>query len=201
MRQIVDRDAALEVVGDVGSASEALTLIDSLKPDVILTDIALPDRWGMKFISELHSRWPNIGILVLTELGPSTAEAAREAGALGYLPKTCGSAELLRAIAQVARGQSPQLRRRRTGVDGPSPFSRTPAVKLTSRQLEVLRSVALGYSNREIAQMLGISAKGVSKHRARLRNALDLRSTAGLTRYALREGLVPSSAVGRLSRV
>jgi DNA-binding NarL/FixJ family response regulator len=199
MRQIVDRDAALEVVGDVGSASEALTLIDSLKPDVILTDIALPDRWGMKFISELHSRWPNIGILVLTELGPSTAEAAREAGALGYLPKTCGSAELLRAIAQVARGQSPQLQRRRAGVGGPSP--RTPAVKLTSRQLEVLRSVALGYSNREIAQMLGISAKGVSKHRARLRNALDLRSTAGLTRYALREGLVPSSAVGRLSRV
>jgi DNA-binding NarL/FixJ family response regulator len=199
VRAILEGNAALEVVGDAGSASEALTLIDSLKPDVVLTDVTPTDRSGVQFISELHSRWPDVGILALAELGSSVGdEAARKAGALGYVLKSCGSAELLQAIGQVASGQqyvykSLQLRRRQARIGEPSRRSKTSAVKLTVRQLEVLRSVALGFDNREIAQMLGISAKAVSKHRTRLRNTLDLRGTAGLTLYALRQGLVQTA--------
>jgi DNA-binding NarL/FixJ family response regulator len=195
LRLIVDRDATFEVVGDVGTATEALALVDSIQPGVIVTEFALPDRSGMQFISELHSHWPDLGILVLTALGPSACSAAaRRSGALACIPKSCGSSELLRAIGQVAHGRkyvSPSLQLRRRRAAEPAQLSSGAPATLTARQRQVLRCVALGYNNMEIGQMLGISAKTVSKHRSRLRNTLRLPNTAGLTRYALREGLVP----------
>jgi DNA-binding NarL/FixJ family response regulator len=194
LRLIVDMEAAFEVVGDAGTATEALTLIDSLKPDVILTDWALPDRSGVQFISELHARWPHVRILVLTALGPTACRAAASrSGVLGCIPKSCRSAELVTAISQVARGQKyacPSLRLRRGRATEPAPLSSGAPATLTARQRQILRHVALGHNNIEIGQMLGITAKAVSKHRALVRNALRLRSTASLTRYAVREGLV-----------
>jgi DNA-binding NarL/FixJ family response regulator len=194
LRLIVDTEAAFEVVGDAGTATEALTLIDSLKPDVILTECALPDQSGMQFISELHARWPHVGILVLTALGPTACRAAASrSGVLGCIPKSCGSAELLSAISQVARGRKyvcPSLQLRRERATEPALQSSSAPATLTARQRQVLRHVALGHNNIEIGQMLGISAKSVSQHRVRIRNALHVWSTAGLTRYAVREGLV-----------
>jgi DNA-binding NarL/FixJ family response regulator len=194
VRQIVARDAGFEVIGDAGTATEAFAVIDSLKPEIILTECALPDRSGVRFISELHSRWPRVGILVVTALGPTALRAAiSRGGVLGCIPKSCGSEELLRAISQVARGRKyvcPSLQLRRARDAEPAHVSSSDPATLTARQRQIIRHVALGYNNIEIGQMLGISAKTVSKHRGRLRNALRLRSTAGLTRYAVREGLV-----------
>jgi DNA-binding NarL/FixJ family response regulator len=196
VRLMVHEHENFDVVGEAGTATEALEVIDRLQPDVVLTDIPLPDRSGVQFISELQSRRPQVAILVLTALRtPDRVAAALKAGALGYVLKDCGCPELLAAIGEVAVGRkylckSLKVPSRRTAArDLPTRVS-TAASSLSERQRQVLRSVALGYGNKEIAQMLGVSAKAVQKHRGRLRNVLDLQSTAGLTMYAVREGLV-----------
>jgi two-component system, NarL family, response regulator NreC len=203
LRLIVDMEPAFEVVGDAGTATEAATLIDSLKPDVILTECALPDRTGMQFISDLHARWPHVGILVLTALGPIACKAAASrSGVLGCLPKSCGSAELLRAISQVASGRKymgPSLQTRRGRAADPDLPSSSNSVSLTARQRQILRHVALGHKNIEIGAMLGISTKSVSKHRTGLRNALRIRTTAGLIRYAVREGFVTENCAAPIA--
>jgi two-component system NarL family response regulator len=134
---------------------------------------------------------------VLTALrARGAAAAARKAGALGYVLKDQGRAELSSALREVAAGRwycsdvpaamSGALRRAGSS-------SSTQATYLTERQRQVLRSVALGHSAREIAGMLGVSVKAVHKQRERLRFALQLNSTAALTRFAVREGLVQES--------
>jgi DNA-binding NarL/FixJ family response regulator len=194
LRLIVNMEPAFEVVGEAGTATEAATLIDSLKPDVIVTECALPDRTGMQFISDLHARWPHAGILVLTAFGPIACRAAASRrGVLGCLPKSCGSAELRTAISQVASGRKymyPSLQPRRGRAAEPDLLSSSASVSLTARQRQILRHVALGHGNIEIGLILGISTKSVSKHRTGLRNALRIRTTAGLIRYAVREGFV-----------
>jgi DNA-binding NarL/FixJ family response regulator len=195
VRVMVHANENFAVVGEAGTAAEALPLIDLLRPDVVLTDIPLPDRSGVQFISELQSRHPHLAILVLTALRtPDRVAAALKAGALGYVLKDCGRPELLAAISEVAAGRkylckALELSRRNAARDLPRRGS-TAASGLSERQRQVLRSVALGYGNKEIAQMLGVSAKAVQKHRGRIRNVLDVQSTAGLTMYAVREGLV-----------
>jgi DNA-binding NarL/FixJ family response regulator len=196
VRLMVNEKETFDVVGEAGTATEALQLIDVLLPDVVLTDIPLPDRSGVQFISELRSRRPHLAILVLTALRtPDRAAAAMKAGALGYVLKDCGRPELLAAITEVAAGRKYLCKAlgppsRRTATRDLSRRANTAASSLSERQRQVLRSVALGYGNKEIAQMLGVSAKAVQKHRGRLRTVLDLQGTAGLTTYAVREGLV-----------
>jgi DNA-binding NarL/FixJ family response regulator len=196
VRLLVDASDEFEVVGEAGGATEALQLIDSLQPDVVLTDLSLPDRAGTQFIAEFHSRLPQLEILVLTAL--QTREhvaAALKAGARGYILKNCGREELFAAIREIAAGRQhlcksledsePPARvrkeRKRAGM---------PTTNITERQRQVVRSVALGYRNKDIAQRLGVSESAIRKHRERLSDALELRGTAALTLYAVREGLV-----------
>jgi len=204
VRSLVDASDEFEVVGEAGSATEALQLIASLRPDVLLTDASLPDRTGMQFIAEFHSCLPQLEILVLTALHiPEHIAAAMEAGARGYVLKNCSRAELFAAIREIAAGRqylckSLAVSRPHVGVrEDARPRPRReqqraslPATNITERQRQVLRSVALGYRNREIAQLLGVSESAIRKQRERLSEALGLRGTAALTLYALREGLV-----------
>jgi two-component system nitrate/nitrite response regulator NarL len=196
VRLMVDANDKFDVVGEAGTVAEALLRIDLLEPDVVLTDIPMPDRSGVQLISELHARRPQLGILVLTALRtPDRAAAAIKAGALGYILKDCGRAELLAGLGEVAAGRKYlckglEMPRRRSSAREPFAKPSTAATSLTERQRQVLRSVALGCGNKEIAQTLGISTKAVQKHRDRLRNVLNVQSTAGLTMYAVREGLV-----------
>jgi DNA-binding NarL/FixJ family response regulator len=197
VRSLVNANSEFEIVGEAASAGEALERAAVLQPDIVVTDIPLPDRSGVQIVAELLAHHSRTRILVLTALRDiGRASAASRAGALGYILKECGRTELLTALGHVAAGRNYlckalEVPRRRTRVGAPSGHANVTTA-LTDRQRQVLRSVALGYGTREIAQMLGVSSKSVQKLRSRIREALDVRSTAGLTAYAVREGLIDS---------
>ena len=190
------------VVGDAGQGSEALELIGALRPDVVVTDLHMTEGSGVQLIEQIHARFPKVAILVLTAARAHDVVAAvRKAGALGYVLKDRGRGELLSALREVAAGRwyrsiIPPGSAARVAIDAGSSLS-TRAAYLTERQRQVLRWVALGYRAREIAQKLGVSVRAVHKQRERLRDALQLSSTAALTRFAAREGLTQESAAGR----
>ena len=179
------------VVGEAGQRSEALELVGSLQPDVVITDLHLADGSGVQLIDEIRARFPRIAILVLTAVrAHDAAAAARKAGALGYLLKECGRGELRSALRAIVVGRryrsgTPTITTRRR-ADSSGLGNR--AAYLTERQRLILRSVALGHPTRQIAQMLGVSVRAVHKQRERLRNTLQLDGTAALTRFAVREG-------------
>ena len=195
VRLIVDASDGFEVVGEAANATQALQLIDAVQPDVVATELPLPDRSGVKFIGELLAWRPHVAILILSETNNvQHATATMRAGARGYVQSDAGRADLLNALRQVAAGRrypckSSTTSRRRTSED-PQTGSGSLA-DLTDRQLEVLRLVALGYRNKDIADQFGVSLKAVQHHRARLSELLDLQGTAALTLYAVRTGLVP----------
>jgi len=196
LRILLGAEKDFAVVGEAGRAGEALELIGSLQADMVLTDLHLPDGSGLQFIEQLRARFPKLVILVLTaQRARGAAAAARRAGALGYVLKDQGRAELSSALREVAAGRwyCCDVPAASAGARVEEGSSSTQATYLTERQRQVLRSVALGHSTREIAQMLGVSMKAVHKQRERLRIALQLSSTAALTRFAVREGLVQES--------
>jgi two-component system response regulator NreC len=200
VRALLTAEPGFVVVGEAGRLAEALELIGSQKPDVVLSDLKLPDSADMQLIPQLRARCPQAAFVVLTALhARDHLAAARKAGALGYLPKQRGRAELLAAIRQVLTG-----RRYRSGLPR-SPRSAADAgghvtggaALLTERQRLVLRSLALGHQAREIAATLGVSVRAVYKQRERLRETLQLNSTAALTRFAAYEGFTEDAASQR----
>jgi DNA-binding NarL/FixJ family response regulator len=196
VRLVINAIDGFEVVGEAANAGDAMQLMESAAPDVIVTDLPLPDRSGGRFIAEFLVRCPQASVLILSASSHEERVAiATKSGAHGYLVKDSGRDELLVALREVAAGRRYLSKacagtRRRTRE---SPSSDSAALNLTERQLEVLRSVAMGYRNQDIAERLGVSVKAVQKHRARLSNLLDLRGTAALTLFAVRTGLVPEA--------
>jgi DNA-binding NarL/FixJ family response regulator len=192
LRVLFATEDEFAVVGEAGHAAEALELIGSLQPDVVVTELHLTDGSAVPLIEQIHARFPKLAILVLTAgRAHDVAAAVRKAGALGYLLKDGGRSELLSALREVVAGRwyrsiAPEASLMRGHTDQASLSTR--AAYLTERQRQVLRSVARGYRTREIAQMLGVSVKAVHKQRERLRIALQLNSTAALTRFAVHEG-------------
>jgi two-component system NarL family response regulator len=203
VRMLFAGDAAFDVIGECGTARAALELADVLHPDVVITELQLSDSEGVDLIEQLRVRQPNVAILVLTTLrARERVAAARRAGALGYLLKECGRAELLSAVRAVSAGRryrSSALSRRapRSRVHPGGPHLGAQAAVLTERQRAVLRSLALGYRTREIAQMLGVSVRAIYRQRETLRNTLQLNSTAALTRFAVYEGIAEDCPVER----
>jgi DNA-binding NarL/FixJ family response regulator len=194
VRFLIDASDEFEVVGEAGGATEALQLIDSLRPDVILTDFPLPDRTGMQFIAEFHSRCPQLEVLVLTALATREHVAAViRAGARGCILKDCGREELFAAIREIAAGRE-YLCKLLASIREETRRAGMPATDITERQRQVVCSVALGYCNKDIAQLLGVSESAIRKHRERLGEVLGMRGAAALTRYALRAGLVAEVA-------
>ena len=194
VRVIVDATDAFEVVGEAVNAAQALQRIETLQPDLVITDLALPDSNGVKFIKAFLALRPQTVILVLTAIQDGErASVAMKAGARGYILKDAGRVELLTALREVAAGRrylckslSASPRRARA-----EPGSGHETLRnLTDRQLELLRSVARGYRNKDIALRLGVSVKAVQHQRERLSNLLNLRGAAALTLYAARTGLL-----------
>jgi NarL family two-component system response regulator LiaR len=187
----------IEVVAEACDGRDAIAQAQRVHPDVILMDLVMPDMDGLEATRHLTSCQPKARTLVLTSFHEDDKVfPAIEAGALGYLLKDSGPAELVQAIRQVHRGESSvhpsiarKLLRELSRPPGEVPQSET----LTERELQVLRLVAQGQSNREISDLLTISEATVRTHVSNILSKLDLCSRTQAALYALREGLASLS--------
>lgn len=186
----------LEIVGEAGDGKDAITLAQKLNPDIILMDINLPVIDGMVATVELQKRVPKARVLALTaHRNQEYVARIVAAGAHGYVLKDASPQKLVAAIEAVHQGGtffSPEmtndLLRRFVGRNAPPAEDGAPS--LTMRECEVLVHIAEGCSNKEIAQHLGVSVRTVETHRERLMEKLGIRSVAGLTKFAIAQGLV-----------
>jgi NarL family two-component system response regulator LiaR len=186
-------EPGIEVVGEASNGAEAVRGIESSLPDVILMDLVMPEMDGIEAIRHIMARQPDARILVLTSFATDDKVfPAIKAGALGYLLKDSEPREVVRAIRQVHSGESslhPRIARkllRELSQAGGRPSTPDP---LTERELEVLRLVAQGKSNQQIADVLVITEGTVRVHVSSILSKLHLASRTQATLYALREGL------------
>jgi len=179
----------VQVIAEARNGNELLQLLESVKPDVVMTDISMPGMDGITAITEIHHRYPDVKVLVLSMY--DTVDFVKRAvanGACGYLMKDAPPFELEQALRSVmATGSyfSAAVAQRLL-----QPSEPTVDDELTTRQVEILTLIAQGKSAKEIAFELGLSPKTVDVHRARIMERLRLNDIASLTRYAVRKGLV-----------
>jgi DNA-binding NarL/FixJ family response regulator len=197
LRALLSADPNFKIVGEAGDGREAVRCVEKLGPDLLLMDLSMPRMSGMDAISEIKKRYPETKIIALTV--HKTEEyllSTLQAGADGYVLKDATHDELVMAIHNVMAGKpylSPGISEKviegyLEGKEGRRPVSSWQ--KLSQREREVLKLIAEGYKNKEIAEDLCISLKTVEKHRANLMKKLDLHNAAGLTVYAVERGLV-----------
>jgi len=203
IRALLATEPAIEVVGEAENGREAVTEAEKLQPDVILMDLVMPEMDGIEAICRITARQPEARILVLTSFAADDKVfPAIKAGALGYLLKDSGPEELVQAIHQVYRGESslhPTIARKLLHeLSRPSERPPTPE-PLTEREVEVLRLVARGQSNQEIADQLVISEATVRTHVSNILGKLHLASRTQAALYALREGLASLDDVDETS--
>ena len=179
----------VEVIAEARDGKELITLVESLNPDVVMTDISMPGMDGITAISHIHASHPEVRLLVLSMY--DTVDFVKRAvanGACGYLMKDAPPFELEQAIRSVmATGSyfSPSIAQRLL-----QPSEPTADDELTHRQIEILKLIAQGRASKEIAYELGLSPKTVDVHRARIMERLGLNDIASLTLYAVRKGLI-----------
>jgi len=193
LHRLLETEADLEVVGEAADAEQAVAGITELMPDVLLLDVVMPGRSGIDAIPDLLAASPETRILVLSmQDDPSYVRKAFAAGAHGYLLKEAADAELVQAIEDVAVGHRyvhPALGARLAAAEAEA-HDRAEADPLSEREHEVLRLLALGHTNQEIAKQLFISVRTAETHRARIMQKLRLSSRAELVRYALATGVL-----------
>jgi DNA-binding NarL/FixJ family response regulator len=197
LRALLSSNANFEIVGEAGDGREAVRHVEKYKPDLILTDLSMPRMNGMEAIKEIKRESPATKVLVLTvHRAEEYILATFRAGADGYLLKDSTQAELLMAVKKVLSGThyiSPEISEKviEGYIEGKKSLkSRTSWETLTQREREILKMIAEGYRNKEIAEDLCISVKTVEKHRANLMEKLDLHSIQALTAFAIEKGLV-----------
>jgi len=194
LRRIVEESGDMEVIAEAADGREAIQLVHKKVPDVAVIDISMPGLDGLEVVSQLRTYHPKLPILILTmhEEGQYVVRAI-EAGAMGYITKQSAPEQLVKAIRKVHTGgryltddaaEALALSVAR-GVHGRSPLD-----SLSMRELQVLRRLALGHTNREIAQAYSISIKTVDTYRSRLLKKLNLRNNAELSRFAIQNRLV-----------
>jgi DNA-binding NarL/FixJ family response regulator len=189
--------ADLPVVAEAGNVEEALEQAARTRPDLLVLDLSLPGGGGLELARRIREQLPDVRILVLSVHDhPEYVLGAVRAGANGYLRKDSSPAELREAIRAVARGESffsPAVARQLSAaVRGESAREdrRRQLDRLTPREREVLTGIARGGTSKEIAQALGLSPRTVESYRESLMRKLEIRSVAGLTRFALETGLL-----------
>ncbi len=194
LRRIVEGAGDMEVVAEAADGREAIRKTRESSPDVAVVDISMPGLDGLEVIRQLRTEHPKLPVLVLTmHEEEQYVVRAIEAGAMGYLTKRSAAEELLQAIRKVHAGgrslsesASEALAARMAKGAG----ARSPLDSLSTREIQVLRGLALGKSNKEIAESYHISTKTIDTYRARLLKKLNLRNNAELTRFAIQNGIV-----------
>jgi two-component system, NarL family, response regulator NreC len=193
IRLLLAQEPDLDPVGEAGSAREAIFEARSLKPDVILMDVVMPEGNGLEAIPTLLHENPETKVLVLSmQDDPRYVREAFDSGARGYVLKEAADVEVVTAVREVARGGRyvhPELGARLIAADAAA-ARRADADPLSDREREVLRLLALGHTNQEIAQQLYISVRTAETHRAHIMQKLRLSSRAELVRYAIAQGLL-----------
>ncbi len=198
LRQLLELEPEVEVVGDAASGREAIAAAEKLMPDVVLMDMVMPGLNGLEATRQIRKRCPKTRVLILTGyMEDEQIVGALRAGASGYVVKRSDTEELLLGIQAVHRGNTyfsaaisdgdaiNQYLWQAKKEDGKVGYE-----LLTSREREVLQLIAEGYSNQRIAQELFISVKTVEAHKAHIMSKLHARNRTDLIRYALRKGLV-----------
>ncbi len=193
VRALLATEPDIDVVGEAGDGAEVVALAESLKPDVILMDLVMPKLDGIEATRRIAGRQPGVRILVVTSFAADDKVfPAIKAGALGYLLKDSSPDDLVRAIRQVYRGEpslEPAIARKVLYELAHPPESPPTPEPLTEREMEVLRLVAQGLSNREIAAKLSVTEMTARTHVSNILSKLHLASRTQAALYALREGL------------
>ncbi|MCP3902028.1 MAG: response regulator transcription factor [Planctomycetes bacterium] len=195
LRALLSAEPDLEIIGRITNGRDAVREAVESAPDIVVMDISMPDMNGIDATREITARRPEVKVLCLSMHAEGQfVHAALDAGASGYLLKECAVAEVVRAIRAVAASQvylSPAIAA--TVVDamksGRSDARGSAFEILTDRERAVLQLIAEGHSTRDIAERLHLSVKTIGTHREHIMTKLDIHSVAGLTKYAIREGL------------
>ena len=193
LKLLLSAESDLEVVGEAGTAREAVFEVRAHKPDVVLLDVVMPGESGIEAVPKLLHESSETKVLVLSmQDDPNYVREAFAAGASGYVLKEAADAEVVDAIRQVAEGGSyvhPVLGARMVAADAQAKAAAAED-PLSDREREVLKLLALGHTNQEIAQQLFISVRTAETHRAHIMRKLGLETRAALVRYALERGLL-----------
>ena len=193
IKLLLDSHEDIEVVAEAGNAKDAIFRVREQTPDVILLDLVMPGEGGIEVLPKLLKEAPDAKVLVLSmEDDPSYVREAFAAGASGYVLKEAADEEVVAAIRDIASGGSyvhPTLGARMVAADA-ADRAAAEADPLSDREREILRLLALGHTNQEIAKMLFISVRTAETHRAHIMQKLRLGTRAELVRHALAQGLL-----------
>jgi two-component system, NarL family, response regulator NreC len=194
LRMLLDAEPGLEVLAEAGDVASTLAEVERHRPDVLVLDLHMPDGSSLPAIPRLLESSPDTSVVVLTaQRDPSFAGEAMRLGAAGYVPKEAAGRQLVRAIQMAAEGKTylePSLGAR---LAADAAAAKRSAPELTERELEVLRLIARGHTNREIAERLFLSVRTVEGHRARIQHKLGRSRRSDLVEYVLERGLVDRS--------
>ena len=189
LRMLLEAEPDFEVLAEAGDADAAIRYVRGHKPTVLILDLNMPGRSSLEAVPDIQEASPNTEIVVLTmQNEPAFARKALQAGVRGYVLKEAADAELVQAVKSAAKGDTylqPAL-----GARLVSEPETSRADELSEREREVLRLIALGHTNAEIAEQLYLSIRTVESHRAHIQQKLRLSSRAELVRYALERGMV-----------
>lgn len=194
LRRIVEESEDMEVIAEAADGREAIQQVHKTLPDVAIIDISMPGIDGLEVVSQLRSFYPKLPIIILTmHEEEQYVVRAIEAGAMGYITKRSAPEQLVKAIRKVHAGfrylteDAAELLAFRVAKGA---MGRSPLDALSMRELQVLRRLALGHTNREIAESYCISIKTVDTYRSRLLKKLNLRNNAELSRFAIQNRLI-----------
>jgi DNA-binding NarL/FixJ family response regulator len=191
MKSLLEREK-FQVIGEASDGQEAASLVESLHPDIAVLDISMPILNGIDTARQLKRSCPKTKAILLTQHEEDQyIQEALEAGVRGYVLKNQVASDLVHAIHHVSRGEvylSPSVSR--AVMDAYRSDWKQPRNPLTVRERQVLQLIAEGKSTKDVASLLGISAKTAESHRTKLMQKLDIHETASLVRYAVRRGIV-----------
>lgn len=193
LKALLSEESHISIVGECNSAKKALKEIAEYRPDIVLTDINMPEMDGIELTKNIKKLYPHIKVLALSMFGDKeTISEMLKAGANGYILKNTGKKELLKAIEKISEGESFYSEDVNTEISKLSSAPDTKEVSLTLREIEVVELIAKEYTNSQIAEALYISERTVETHRKNIFRKTDAKSVIGLLKYCVDKRIIKS---------